>query len=511
MSSLENNKRIVKNTFFLYIRMFITMLVGLYTSRIILMALGVADFGTYNVVGGVVILFSFFNNAMATTSQRFMSFELGAKNVTRFTQIFNASIRIHLFIALVVLVLAETVGLWFLNTHMNFPAHRMNAVNWIYQLSILATVIRISNVPYNAVVIAYERMSFFAFISILETGLKLLIAYLILLILSDKLILYAGLILGSSFFVVVFYMIYCHLNFKTVFFCRIHDKSIYKELLSFSGWALFGSVANVGFLEGVNVVINLFWGVTANASMGLATQVNSAMSQFVQNFQTALNPQLTKSQAGQDIDYQRNLIFRSAKFSFFLMLFVSLPVLFNTEYVLTLWLGKSPQFAAILCQCIIVGALVETLSGPLWVTIFATGRIKYYQIIISVVLLINLPLAYCVGKLGFPIQYILIIRIFLFIVAFFVRLLFLHKYIDFPFLQFLKVVILRILIVISAILPIQISLSMLIKNGSFISFLLSTLATLLVTSISIYFIGLSKNEQSFVRNIISNQLNRKIK
>ena len=322
----SNNKRIAKNTLLLYFRMLVTMAVSLYTSRVVLNILGVEDFGIYNVVGGIVAMFGFINGSMTSATQRYLTFELGQNNRTQLTKVFSTSLSIHAIISFLIIVLAETVGLWFLWNKMQIPADRMNAAFWVFQCSVAASVIMIMSVPYNAAIIAHERMSAFAYISIIEVSLKLLIVCFLRYFHTDKLILYAALIVIVQLVIRLCYSWYCNRHFKETKYRWIWDKTLFCEMTGFAGWNLFGNLAAITFTQGLNLLLNMFFGPVVNAARGIAVQAQTAIGQFSSNFQTALNPQITKSYATGDMEYMHGLIFRSAKFSFFLLLLLSLPV-----------------------------------------------------------------------------------------------------------------------------------------------------------------------------------------
>ena len=332
-----NNKRIVKNTALLYFRMLFTMLVGLYTSRVVLSSLGVGDYGLYNVVGGIVVILSFLNGAMASSTQRYMNVELGKENMDGIRKVYVTSMLIHLGVAAVVLVLAETVGLWFLNMYMNIPAERMIAANWVYQFSVGAFIVTVLSVPYNATIIAHEKMSAFAYISVIEVLFKLLVAILIGYAPCDRLIFYALLIFIVSIIVRLAYGVYCHRHFVE---CKIKkceiDKSLLKNMLSFSSWTIFGNLAFVFHTQGIAIVINMFFGTVVNAAQGISNQVNSIVSGFVQNFTTAMKPQIVKSYAAGNLPDLHKLILSGSRLSFFLVLIFAIPIIIETPYLLSL-------------------------------------------------------------------------------------------------------------------------------------------------------------------------------
>lgn len=388
-----NNKRIAKNTLYLYFRMLLIMGVTLYASRIVLNALGVEDFGIYNIVGGVVILFSFINNALSSATQRFLNFEIGRGDVLGTKRVFSMSLTIHIFVALFVVLLAETVGLWFLNTQMNIPAERMAAANLVYQFSILTVCISFVQIPYYASVVAYEKMSFFAYIAIIEVILKLLIVVLLIYVGFDKLRLYSILTFLVAVLVFACYKYYCNTRIDISKYKYFWDKTLFSKLLNFSGWMLFGAAAGVSATQGVNILLNIFYGVTVNAAMGISTQVNSAVNKFVSNFQTAFMPQITKLYAIGDFEHLRKLIGQSSRFSFLLLFALACPLMLNIDFVLKLWLKTVPEYSSVFCILILTYSLIEAASKPVGLAIHATGKVKYYNIVMSIALLMNNPLA----------------------------------------------------------------------------------------------------------------------
>lgn len=507
----SSNKRIAKNTAYMYIRMLLTMVVSLYTSRVVLQTLGDADFGTYSIVGGVVVLFTFISNAMATGTQRHLSYELGKKD-SRISTIFSACLKIHFWLSLIIFVLAETIGLWFLNSKMNFPEGRMVVVNWIYQFSILSCMIGVIQTPFTAAIISYEKMSFYAYLSIVDVLLKLGIVFLLVVMPWDKLLLYGLLLLLVHCVVFIIYVLYA-LKFLTgIKLVKIDDSSIYKQLISFSGWSLFGSMANVGYQQGINIIINLFWGVTLNAAVGIANQINSAVSNFVSGFQQALNPQLVQSEASKDRDRQLDLIYKSSKFSFYIVFIIAFPLIVNLNYVLTLWLGQYPAHTDSLSILIIVGLMISCLSGPLWVTIYATGDIKKYQVVVSMVALTIIPVAYIIGRMGGTPEAIYAVRSSNFLFVLIVQLLFLRKFIHLSVPGFIKSVISPIAIIVAVTylfykgtrlcLPVATSLVELIYQ---------TLIYVLIIGLLIWAIGFNKSERQQLTRLVTSRLHNVIK
>ena len=492
----NNNKLIAKNTIFLYIRMMILILVSLYTSRVVLEALGVEDYGIYNVVGGVVVLFTFINNAMITSTQRHLNFEIGRSDILQAKKVFSISLNIHILIALAIFILAETLGLWFLNTTIQYPETREFAVHITYQLSILTTCIKIIRTPYNAAIIAYEKMSFYAYLSIFEAILQLGVVFLLMAYNTDRLILYSALLCIVAVIVNLCYYAYCRKSFEICKYELYRDKKLYTQLLSFSGWSLFGGVANIGASQGLNMLINIFFGVTLNAAMGIANQVGSAIASFVGCFQTAFNPQIVKSYAAGDHNYFINLILSTSKYSYLLLFIIALPIYICCPEVLDVWLTEVPEYAVSFCRLMLIFTLLDALQGPLWYSVQATGKIKTYQILMSFMILSNLPLAYLFLKLGYSPNSVLAVRCVINFATLFVRLWYLNKLYKFPVMEFVNSVVCRI-VIISAVaysvsyIPIAIS-------SPLLKVVVVTAITLVANFILITFIGLSKTERTII-------------
>lgn len=389
-----NNKRIAKNTIMLYIRMFLIMGVNLYTSRVILKVLGVSDFGIYNVVGGVVTMFGFINSSLSGASSRFITFALGRGNMNELQKEFSSILVIHYLIAAGILILAETVGLWFVLNKLVIPEERMFAAFLVYQSAVVSSIIMLISTPYNALIIAHEHMGAFAYISIFEAFSRLGIVYLLFVIAYDKLAVYAVLIVFVQIIIRIVYTIYCRKHFSESKGKLMLDKKRAREIFSYAGWVLNGNLAVVGYTQGLNILLNLFFGPTVNAARGIAIQIQGACNQFFTNFQTAVKPQITKSYAQNDLHYMHQLVMSSSRFSFYLMLLISLPVLFQTEYILHLWLGQVPDYTVNFVRIMLLVALNYTLSGPTIIAIHATGKIKKFQMIEGTLLLSVVPICY---------------------------------------------------------------------------------------------------------------------
>ncbi|MCA4531109.1 lipopolysaccharide biosynthesis protein [Bacteroides xylanisolvens] len=501
-NSIENNKRIAKNTLLLYFRMFFMMIVSLYTSRIVLSTLGIEDFGIYNVVGGVVSMFSFLNGAMATSTQRYLTFELGKEgNVDQMRKVFNASIIIHALISIFILILAETVGMWFIYSYMTIPDSRMDAALWVYQFSILSMIVLVMSVPYNACIIAHERMKVFAYISVLEVILKLLIVYILVLGDIDKLKLYAVLIFCVQLLIRFIYSNYCRRHFKETLFQLALNKKLLKEMTGFAGWNLVGSISFLGVVQGLNILLNIFFGPAVNAARGIAVQVQGTISNFSTNFQTALNPQIIKSYANKDLGYMHQLIFKSAKYSFLLLFFVSLPLMIEMQQILGWWLKVVPEHTVSFTRLVLISTMIDCMANSLIISAQATGKIRMYQICVGGILLLIVPLSYiCLLFISAP-EIVFIVNILVSLCAQIVRLYLLKNLIILNMYDYFKEVILKIIGVmsLSVILPLFVYFFL---DLSLLRFMLVGVSCVISTGLSIYFYGLENRERKYVMSVI---------
>jgi len=502
--STSDNARIAKNTLALYVRMIFAMAVTFYTSRVILQALGVVDFGVYNVVGGVVTLFGFINGSLSGASARFITYALGEGDEKELQRIVNCVVTIHYLIAAVIFLLAETIGLWFVVTKLVIPAGRAWAAFWVYQSTIVAAVVMLISTPFNALIIAHERMGAFAYISILEVLAKLGIVLLLFVIPYDRLIAYAILLVTVQIIIRSIYTLYCRRHFLESHYRLVWDKKRSREIFSYAGWAMNGYLAVVGFTQGINILLNLFFGPAVNAARGIAVQVQGGISSFFGNFQVAVNPQITKSWARGEIDYMHNLVLRSSRFSFYLMLLVSLPVFLKAEYILQLWLGQVPEHTVNFVRVMLLTGLNGTFSGPTIMAIHATGRIKRFQAIEGTMLLTVVPVAYLLLKFchispeGVFITYIVIE-----ILTQLARVHIVYPAVQMPRHRYLTHVLWPCAKVsLAASIPTYIlyrSLPSLLPTASpLVSFLLITLASLLITCAAIALFGLSQHERTMM-------------
>lgn len=490
------NKRIAKNTLVLYVRMLFTMGISLFTSRVILQTLGVEDYGISSVVGGVISMFTFINAAMVSSTQRYLNFELVRGDANQLRSVFSTSLQIHALIALAIIVLSETVGLWFLNEKLVIPEARMTAAMWVYQCSILSCAVSIMSTPYNAVIVAHEKMSAFAYISILDVSLKLLVVYLLVVLPFDKLIILSILTLLVQLFIRYIYTIYCHRHFPESYFQFRFNKTLFKEMFGFAGWSFWGNLAAILYTQGLNMMLNIFFGPIVNAARGIAVQVQSAVQQFVGGFQTALNPQITKNYASNNLPQMHSLMFRSARFSFLLLFFLSLPVLMETNFILTLWLKTVPDDAVIFTQIMICISLIYTTANPCIIANQATGKVKIYQMVVGGILLLILPISYVVLKLGAPAYSVFIVHFCIESLAQFSRMYMLRKLIHLPLWQYMKNIYIPIVstVVIAIILPLVVRMQF---AEGWLRFLAVGFTCVLSVGASSYFIGFTKQERVF--------------
>lgn len=503
----EANRRIAKNTVMLYIRMLFSMVVSLYTARVILNTLGVEDYGTYNVVGGIVTLFGFINASLATGTQRFLTFELSKGDTKKLNRIFCMSLNIHVIIAIIVFLLAETVGLWFLNVHLVIPTGRIDAANWVYQFSVLTAMISTTQVPYSASIVSHERFTVYAYVGITEVLLRLVIVLLLVIIKADKLVLFAGLSFFISAGIALYYRAYCNKKFQECKYSFIWDKPLSKTLLSFSGWSLLGNTSHILLNQGTNILVNLFFGVTVNAARAITVQVENALNSFVTNFMVAMNPQITKNYAANNFEEMKTLMQRGAKFSFFIFFFMSLPVFLEIELILKVWLKSVPEYTATFIRLNLIVMLIYTLTNSYYTGIFATGNIKRYQSWIASMVAVLFLLTYLLLKLGHSpeITYIVYIVISIFVLIF--RIVSVKRLIGFSIKDYFQNVILKITLVavVSCPLPTILSLSL---PESFSRVIQVGFSAVLITTLSIMLFGLTNSERNKIISILNTRFER---
>ena len=503
MGTLETNKkRIAQNSLLLYVRMFITMLMGLITSRLVLDALGVIDYGIYNVVGGVTSMFVFLNTTMSVATSRFIAFAIGENNKKKLCTIYNQARIIHYGIGLLVLVLIESFGQWMVYNKLNLPYDRVTASILVLHSVSVVTILNIMSTPDMALIIAYERMKSFAYISIFDSTMKLLATIVLVFFSGDKLIFYAILVTMIQVVDRIFYLVYCRRNFEEAK-CKLRfDRPVFRKMFSFAGWNFIGGSASLLKDQGVNILLNLFIGPVINAARGIANTVNNVLASFASNFMTALKPQITKSYAAGDYGYMVSLVERGSRFSYYILLLFALPMLFETEFVLTLWLKHYPEHTVNFVRLILIVTMCDILSNTLIILKAATGNVRNYQIVVGGMLLMNFPLSYFCLKVDFPPESTLVVALLVSIFCLILRLLFLRKIPGFSMKRYLCKVCGNVLIVtfISMILPLLLYKQM---SDGIVRFFLICVLTTLCSSAAIYFVGCNKNEQMFIREKVT--------
>ena len=498
---MQNNsattRRIAKNTLVLYARMLFLMVISLYTSRVILQALGVEDFGVYNVVGGFVALFAILSKSLSSAASRFLNFTMGRGDKEKLVDVFSTTFIIHAVLAVFIAILAEVVGVWFVNEKMVISAERLNAANWVFQFSMFTFCINLITVPYHAAIIAHERMSVFAYISIFEGLGKLLICYLVMVSPIDRLVTYAILMFLIHLGITIMNIWYCRSNFEECVLKHVYDKSLLKEIFGFASWNMLGSSSTILRNQGNNILINLFFGPIVNAARAVANQVLHAVNSFVESFYIALKPQITQSYANGNWSYMMALVFQGSRLAYYMLLFLCMPILINTDYLLHLWLKTVPDYSVLFVQLTLVFTMIESISSPLITAQLATGKIRNYQLVVGGLQILNVPISYIFLKMGGRPEIILYVSIFISVCCLCVRLYMLREGIHLKVKDFIVKVLLNIVIVslVSVIFPTILQLSV---KESFLSFVLITFLCFICTALSILFVGCNKHERQFV-------------
>ena len=506
-----NNKRIAKNTLFLYFRTILIMLVTLYTSRVVLNTLGVEDFGVYNAVGGVVSMFAVISGALSNAISRYITYGIGKGDKEHLKIVFSTSVNILIIIAIVIFVLCEIVGIWFLNSRMNIPEDRLAAANWVLNFSLLTFVINLISVPYNSCIIAHEHMNAYAYISIFDAGLKLSVAFLLVVSPFDKLIVYSFLLLLTALVVRLLYGLYCGRHFDECHYKPIYDKSLFKDMLNFAGWNFFGNATSVLNTQGINLLINVFFGVIANSARGIASQVEAAVNQLIVTFTTAVNPQITKSYAQGDTQRMNYLVCKGAKFSFFMLMVFVTPLIFETDIIIKLWLKNVPEGAALFTRLALIGAMVNILGNSGYTACIATGNIKKYSIIVTLIGSLNFVITWIAYKLGASVEITYYIYIIVYSIVLITRLKLMKEMLQFPIVMYVKEVLAKIMIPLLASLIIPYILQQLfIPSIGRMIFVVSTSVIWTILCITVF--GLTKGERviifSKVRSIVLKLINK---
>lgn len=501
MSVLDNNKRIAKNTIFLYFRLAIVMIVNLYATRVVLDVLGVSDYGVYNVVCGFVAMFSFLNTSMANGIQRFYNFELGKDGESAITRVYNTALCIQILLAIIILALTETIGVWYLNTKMVISPDRIIAANWIFQFSVISLVFVIIQIPYSAAILAYERMNYYAIVSVIDALLKLAIVLILPYFTGDSLIIYGFLIMLISIFNFFLYWIYCRKNFRHMLFEKIFDKELFKSMMNFSGWNLFGSFAYILKGQGVNVLMNAFFGTVVNAANGIATQVSSAIQTFSTNLVVAFKPQLTQSYAAGDYGRTEQLMLSMSKISFALMALIAIPIITEIDFILHIWLKSDiPQHTSTFTILTIISIMVGILNAPVTQVIHATGKMKKYQIATSVVVCSILPISWLFLKFGYGATSVFIITILIMAINQIVCLWVLHSTFRFNVQRYIRDVLLPCL-AITLIPLLTVSYLRYMMPSSAWRFIFITFVNLLIIAV-LFYLTMNRSEKNTVKSVI---------
>lgn len=501
----SKNKRLAKNTIVLYLRTVLVMLISLYTSRVVLNELGVEDYGIYNVVGGTIAMFGIVSGSLANAISRFITYELGRGNQGFLNDVFCTSINIQLVIAFFVILLGETLGLWFLNSQMNIPPDRYVAANWVFQCALLSFVINLLCLPYNACVIAHERMTAFAYIGMLDAFLKLIIVIFLPFFFFDKLIVYSLLLVLSALLICIVYVVFCKYNFKECHYRFVFKRSLIRKMAGFSVWQFLTNTCWIVNNQGLNILSNLYFGVAINAARGIATQVDGAINQFIGNFTTALNPQIVKSYASQDRKRLFDLICLGSKYSYFMFLIISMPVFYEAEIILQLWLKQVPENTLSFLRIVIIASMTNMLGNTSVMACQATGNLRLYAILVSVVGYMVFPLTWILFEVGFPAEAAYYSFALLFTVLIFVRLYVMNRLFSFPPSLFIRQVLAKIVVVtiVALLIPSIIAFMM---SESMIRLVIMCLVCSLSSILSIYFVGLSNRERIKVSNYVFNKI-----
>lgn len=504
----SDNKRIARNTFYMYLRMFVNMAVLLYTSRLIIEYLGVSDFGIYNVVGGVVVVFSFISTSMTSSTSRFLSFSLGKKDYQEVDKVFSTTIFLHICLSILVIVLSETIGLWYVNNYLVFPHERISIVHFVFQFSVFNTVFMIMTIPYSSLIMSNERMNVYAFISLFDVFMKLFLTLYLGFTSYDRLLVYACGLMFLGIIVMFLNIVYVrHKKLISIWSIK-PDRSIVKQLLSYSGWSLIGNMSSVCNTQGLNLVLNYFFGNIVNAAFGITSRVLSAINSLSGGFQVSLNPQITKSYSAGNLPRHFSLVCNSAKYSFFLIIIIAIPIFFNIDTILRYWLVNYPEETPVFVQLIMLTSIMSTIGNPFGVSVDSTGKIKKMSIIISVLNVSVLPVSIVVLYL-FKIPYLsLIVNFVLTFVCQCVKLRETHRLTGMQYKDVFDKALKPIIKVAIPSVIIPYVIYSLLNKGSFLFLCINVVLMVLSISLIIYIIGLSKEERQLVNSYIKTKLLR---
>lgn len=501
--TVGNNKRIAKNTLMLYIRMGLIMLMTLYLSRVILTTLGIEDYGIYNVIAGFVLMFSFLTSTISSGTSRFFAYEIGAGNEEKLSQYFKLSLLSFGILSVIILILAETVGLWFIKNLLVIPADRVSAAILVYHFSISGFIVSMFSIPYKSLIIAYEKMNFYAYMGIVEVVLNLLVVFVLTKLPADKLELYAILLFALNALTSFCYYLYCRINYSTSRYSFFWEKSMFKEFFSYSFWIIIGSLSVLLRGQGVNILLNLFFGPTINAARGIAYQVQSAINQFVSNFYMACRPQITKLYAAGEKEKMMQLIFSSSRICYLLTLIFTLPIYLEAPTILKLWLNTVPAYTVVFTRLTLISIIIDTISYPFQAAVSATGKVKWYQLITGGIIVSALPLSYFTLKQGYSPEAVFYITIITVFTAQISRLFFMKFLLNMSIISFMRNVVSRMVFTsfISAIIPTMIYYNM--QPG--IYRMSCIISTSLISVVTLGFIiGIPPNERNAIITRIKN-------
>lgn len=504
MAGKNKNKRIVKNTIFLYFRMLFILFLSFFTTRVLLEKIGVEDYGLYTVVAGFVMMFGFINTSMSNSIQRFINFEMGKNNLESTRKVFLSSLSVQLILGAIIFTLLEIIGSWYINNKLSVGPEMVFAANILFQATCISLVLNIIKAPYNAALIANEKMDLYAFLSILDALLKLFIIYAIPYIPTERLVAYSILFLGTNILILLFTTYYVYKNVSYLKGLPIYNKALVKEMISFSGWNLFGTASGVIKSQGINVLINAFFSLTVNASRGVAYQIHSGINQLTHSFQVALNPQIVQSYSEGNMPRYLNLSYMSSKVSIFLMWMITLPILLCTDDILSIWLGNNiPQYTSLFTKIVVCTGMTDTLGAAISVPLYATGKIKYYQIIVSLITISILPLSYIFYRMGFPPETSMYISLALSIIAQIARVIIWTRLINEPIINYIKKIVIPTIIIASiSLIPPTIAPHLLKGTLHITSIIYSTLYSIIINTILVFTIGINATERKTIYKLI---------
>ena len=497
----QNSERVAKNTGFMFIRMLVVVGVGLFTSREVLRVLGVNDFGIYNLVGTIVVMFTFLQAALNNATSRFITYDLGAGNTTNLQKTFSMSMNTELILAGIIMLLSEIVGVWFIEYKLHIPDGRMEAAQWVFQISLFNFALSIIRTPFNSLIIAHEHMNYYALTSIIEAVLKLVIVYLLIVLPADKLVLYALLQMGVTIAIFLWMVVYCKHHFEECHYTKYWNKGLLKCLMNYSGWSLIVNIADIAVNQSISIFFNLFYGVAANAAYGVANQVNTQLNYFITNFSQSYSPQIIKSYAAKKYDYFMKLIYSTSKLTFFLYFSVAFPIMINIRFILDIWLVNPPKMADTFL-CLIVGYnIFDSFSNPLWMSVHATGYLKVHQILMGSIKIMNIPISYILLKLGFPIYTVLAVYVALNALCSIVRIIYLRTLIHLDTLDYMKKVIWQMIKIVLISIPIPLAI-LYFSDNRLLNLFTTSISFYLLYLPGIYFLALNAREKDLVKDMV---------